>query len=128
MDRNAIYEKYIAFLEGLDGEDAPNLNHGTIKEAVESTGLGFFTCQLGITEIKPLENYRLWCHLKTGETKIFDFTPHLEKPIFQHLKDVKIFNDVSAPYGVPAWMDPDGKERDTEIGISYILIHGIDAS
>ena len=88
---NEAYEKYIKFLEnsitGYSREES-------IRDTVYRCGLGVFSMYLHLTELRPLEDYKLWCKLVTGETKVYDFTPHLNKPMFQHLKDRAKFNDV----------------------------------
>jgi len=118
-----IHEKYITFLER---DPSVIVGEMGIRGVVKEYGLGPFSQYLGITEISPLDNYRIRCVLKTGETKIYDFTPHLEKPMFQHLKDKVKFDDVSIDeFGVPVWMNADGITRDTNIGISWILENGV---
>ena len=119
-----IYEKYITILE-----NNPSVKIGetykSIRDVVEKAGLGAFKMYLKVIEIRPLEDYKLWCRLMTGETKIYDFTPHLDYGIYQILKDKSIFNTVSCPSGVPAWINEEtGLEID--IGISWILIDGVD--
>ena len=80
-----------------------------------------------LIEIRPLEDYRLWCRLSTGETKIFDFTPLLEWEMFQHLKDKDKFNAVRVnEFGVPAWVDEETGIDDLEFGVSYIVYQGVD--
>ena len=81
-----------------------------------------------ITELHPLEDYKLWCRLSTGEIKIFDFTPHLELPMFRHLKDKSKFNDVKIVDGVPAWVSAKKGTRDLDMSLAWIVEYGIDAS
>ena len=120
-DLKKINEKYITFLEN---DPSVIIGDMSIRDTVNQYGLGAFTQYLEIIEIRPLENYKLWCKLKTGETKIYDFTPHLEQPIFQYLKDQSKFDTVSIGHsGVPTWIDESGD--DVDIGISWILIYGI---
>ena len=120
---NAINEKYIDFLEN---DPSVILGEMSIREVVKKAGLGPFTQYLKVIEIRPLDDYKLWCRLRTGEIKIYDFTPQLEFPMYQHLKDKSKFNDVIIDeFGVPVWMDADGVTRDTDIGISCILIDGV---
>ena len=122
-----IEERYIKYLEDL-GVQENIVGDISIRELVKSTGLGFFTKYLKIIEIRPLEDYRLWCRLITGETKIYDFTPHLEQPMFQHLKNVSKFNSVNfGEFGVPTWIS-EKTGCDVDISISWILIDGVDVS
>jgi hypothetical protein len=82
-----------------------------------------------VIEIKPLDNYRLWCRLSTGEKKVYDFTPLLEWEMFQHLRDLDKFKDVGiSKFGCPAWVDEETGLRDLEFGVSYIVEYGEDVS
>ena len=45
-----------------------------------------------ISGVRPMEDYKLWLRFSTGETKIFDFKPLLEKPAFAPLTDKTVFN------------------------------------
>lgn len=62
---------------------------------------------LKVCGIRPLNNYMLWLRFNTGEEKIFDFKPLLDKPAFKPLKDTSIFNTVYIDYGVPVWNNGD---------------------
>ena len=53
--------------------------------------------------IKPLSEHRLWLRFSTGEAKIFDFKPLLNKPAFKKLADEKLFKEVYLDYGVTVW-------------------------
>ena len=80
-----------------------------------------------VIEIRPLEDYKLWCRLSTGETKIFDFTPLLKWEMFQHLKDKTKFDTVGiSEFGCPAWIDEETGIDDLEFGVSYIIEYGAD--
>ena len=39
-----------------------------------------------VSGVRPLEDYKLWVRFNTGEAKIFDFKPLLEKPAFAQTK------------------------------------------
>jgi hypothetical protein len=119
---NEIEEKYINYLEN---DPSVILGEMSIREVVEKCGLGPFTQYLEVLEIKPLEDYKLWCKLKTGETKIYDFTPQFECKMYEPLKDKSIFDTVCAEYGVPAWINKQ-TGLDIELGITWILIDGED--
>jgi hypothetical protein len=122
---NEIIEKYIMILKN---NPSVKLWGKSVREIVRETGLGAFTQYLKVIEVRPLEDYRLWCRLITGEIKIYDFTPQLELPMFKYLKDKSKFNNVEIVGGVPAWVDDETGERDLDIGITWILHHGIDVS
>ena len=80
-----------------------------------------------LTEIKPLNDYKLSCRLSNGEMKIYDFTPHLEWEMFKHMKnDEKAFHNVIINNNVvPAWFDSETGEYDLELGLSWIISNGI---
>ena len=80
-----------------------------------------------LEEVHPLDDYKLLCKLSNGETKMFDFTPMLEWPMFSHLKgDKEEFGKVivSEDFGAPAWPDPGTNEFDLELGLSWIIQKG----
>jgi len=56
-----------------------------------------------VVSVRALEDYNLWIRFSNGETKVFDFTPLLEKGVFNALKNKKVFEDVYVDYGVPVW-------------------------
>jgi len=58
-----------------------------------------------VVSVRAMEGYKLWVRFSTGETKVFDFTPHLNKGAFCALKDMAVFNGVYIDYGVPVWCD-----------------------
>lgn len=62
---------------------------------------------LQITDVRPLPDYQLWIRFNTGETKVFDFKPHLDAPGFLPLKNTDTFRDVYIDYGCPVWLDGD---------------------
>lgn len=55
--------------------------------------------------VEPLENFELSLRFSTGEKKIFDMKPLLEKPVYAPLKNEKLFNRVYLDYGIPSWND-----------------------
>ena len=61
--------------------------------------------QLKVWGIRAMDDYRLWLRFSTGEAKIFDFKPMLEKPAFVSLADRERFRNVYIDYGVPVWND-----------------------
>lgn len=57
--------------------------------------------------VRPLEGHKLWLRFSTGEAKVFDFTPLLDKPAFAPLRDKAVFDGVYIDYGVTVWNDGD---------------------
>ena len=62
---------------------------------------------LKISGVRPMEDYKLWLRFSTGEIKIFDFKPLLEKPAFAPLADYAVFQGVYIDYGVTVWNNGD---------------------
>lgn len=58
-----------------------------------------------ISGVRPMDGNKLWVRFANGEVKIFDFSPLLESPAFQPLKDQEIFKSVYIDYGVTVWND-----------------------
>lgn len=64
---------------------------------------------LKVSGVRPMDDYKLWVRFNTGEAKIFDFKPLLDRPAFNPLIDKNVFNAVYIDYGVTVW---DGGEID----------------
>ena len=60
-----------------------------------------------VAGVRPMEHHRLWGRFNTGEIRIVDFSPFLEKPAFAPLRDETLFRDVYIDYGVTVWMHGD---------------------
>jgi len=58
---------------------------------------------LAVTEVEPLEDYRLLLTFENGEIRIFDMKPYLEKGVFQELKDEKLFRTVRVSFDSIEW-------------------------
>jgi len=56
-----------------------------------------------ITQVTPLDNYRLQLSFNTGETRVFDVAPYLNKGIFTELRDPAYFRSVRLAFGSIAW-------------------------
>ena len=50
---------------------------------------------------------RLWVRFNTGEAKVYDCKPLLEKSGFAPLKDVSVFISVYIDYGITVWLNGD---------------------
>lgn len=77
---------------------------------------------LKVSGVRPMEDYRLWVRFNTGEAKVFDFKPLLDRPAFASLSDMAVFNSVYIDYGVPVWND-----GDIDIAPEALYEHGINA-
>lgn len=60
---------------------------------------------VAVCGVRPMDDYKLWLRFNTGETRIFDFKPLLDRPAFAPLADETAFRSVYIDYGVPVWND-----------------------
>ncbi len=58
---------------------------------------------LKVTGVKAIENYQLVLTFSTGEKKLYDVKPLLEFPVYQPLKDEKVFCDVQVDFETVTW-------------------------
>jgi hypothetical protein len=56
-----------------------------------------------VTSVKALDNYHLELSFNTGETRVFDASPYLDKGIFTELRDPAYFKTVRLAHGSIAW-------------------------
>lgn len=70
--------------------------------------------------VRPMEEYKLWLRFSTGEIKIFDFKPLLEKPGFAPLTEKSVFDGVYIDYGVTVWND-----GDIDISPQFLYDHAV---
>ena len=56
-----------------------------------------------VTQVQPLKNYMLKVSFSTGEVKLFDVKPYLDKGIFIKLQDENFFNQAYVAYGTVCW-------------------------
>lgn len=74
---------------------------------------------LKVCGIRPQEGHKLWVRFTTGEAKVFDFSPLLDKPAFRDLRDEQLFYQVYIDFGVPVW-----KDGDIDISPEYLYENG----
>lgn len=60
---------------------------------------------LEVLDVKPLDGYTLFLLFNDGEAKTFDFSPLLDRPAFQSLKDEAVFRSVYVEDGIVMWCD-----------------------
>jgi hypothetical protein len=58
---------------------------------------------IGITDVKPLEEFNLLLTFENGKQGVFDVKPYLDKGVFKALKNVKMFNSVRVAFRSVAW-------------------------
>lgn len=56
-----------------------------------------------VTAVTTLDDYRLELSFNTGETRVFDVGPYLNKGIFTELRDPAYFRAVRLAFGSIAW-------------------------
>ena len=71
-----------------------------------------------VSGVRALDDYRLWIRFNSGETKIFDFKPLLNKPAFSPLKETDVFKGVYIDYGITVWND-----GEIDIAPEYLYEH-----
>lgn len=63
------------------------------------------TPALKVSGVRPLKDHLLWLRFSTGEARVVDFKPLLEKPAFAPLADITVFQNVYIDYGITVWVD-----------------------
>ncbi len=56
-----------------------------------------------VTAVKALDSFHLELTFNTGETRLFDVTPYLNKGIFTELREPSYFRSVRLAFGSVAW-------------------------
>ena len=77
---------------------------------------------------KPLEIVCYHCQQCVEKALKGYLINHLDKPMFKHLRDPEKFKDVTAVGGTPTWISAKSGKRDLDLGISWIINHGVDVT
>lgn len=56
-----------------------------------------------VRQVLPLDNYQLQIKFSTGEIKVFDARPYLEKGIFTRMKYPDQFRQAYVPFDTVCW-------------------------
>ncbi|WP_127470353.1 DUF2442 domain-containing protein [Thiomicrorhabdus aquaedulcis] len=56
-----------------------------------------------VSSVKPLDNYQLAVTFKTGEERLFDVSPFLEKGVFVQLKNPDFFRRAFIAWDTVCW-------------------------
>ena len=75
-----------------------------------------------VTEVKPLEDYKLLLTFEDGSRKIYDMRPELWGEVFDALKEPAYFNRVFVESGTIKW--PNG----ADICHDKLYRHGVDVT
>lgn len=58
-----------------------------------------------VVTVKPLDGYKLLLSFSTGEKRVFDVAPLLNKPAFRQLQNPGLFNSARIAFGTVIWND-----------------------
>ncbi len=56
-----------------------------------------------VTTVKPLPDFHIYVEVEDGRKGIFDMKPYLGHGVFQELRNVHYFNQVSVLFGAVTW-------------------------
>ena len=56
-----------------------------------------------VTSVQARDDFHLELKFNTGETRLFDARPYLEKGVFQRLKDPALFRQAYVAFGTVCW-------------------------
>ena len=56
-----------------------------------------------VTQVRARDNYMLALEFDTGETRVFDARPYLEKSVFTRLKDPEMFKQAYVACDTVCW-------------------------
>jgi hypothetical protein len=56
-----------------------------------------------VTHVTPCDDFHLELKFNTGETRIFDMRPYLDKGIFQRLRDPALFRQAHVAFDTVCW-------------------------
>lgn len=63
------------------------------------------TQEISVQSVKPLDDMMMIVTFSSGEKRLYDATQLLTFPVFQPLKDEKVFKNAKVEYGVVTWND-----------------------
>ena len=56
-----------------------------------------------VMKVRTRSDYHLELEFNTGEARIFDVRPYLEKGVFQRLKDISLFRQAYVAFDTVCW-------------------------
>lgn len=56
-----------------------------------------------VTQVAPRDDFHLELTFDTGERKIFDVKPYLDKGVFRRLQDIQLFKQAYVGGGTVCW-------------------------
>ncbi len=66
-----------------------------------------------VITVKPENDYKLSVTFDSGEKRLFDVTPFLDKGVFSELKNVDYFKKVKVAFGAIEWPHEQDFSKDT---------------
>jgi Protein of unknown function (DUF2442) len=58
-----------------------------------------------VIHVNPREDFHLELEFSTGEKRVFDVRPYLEKDVFKQLKDISRFKQAHVAFDTVCWPD-----------------------
>lgn len=56
-----------------------------------------------VTQVAPRDDFHLELTFDTGERKVFDVKPYLDKGVFRRLQDIQLFKQAYVEGGTVCW-------------------------
>ena len=56
-----------------------------------------------VAKVRTRPDYKIELEFNTGETRLFDVRPYLEKGVFRQLKDVSLFKQAYVAFDTVCW-------------------------
>lgn len=56
-----------------------------------------------VTHVKPRDDFHLELQFSTGEVRIFDVRPYLDKGVFKQLQDISRFKQAHVAFDTVCW-------------------------
>lgn len=56
-----------------------------------------------VTHVTPRDDFHLELEFNTGELRVFDVRPYLDKGVFKQLKDIKLFKQAHVAFDTVCW-------------------------
>jgi hypothetical protein len=56
-----------------------------------------------VTQVRAREDFKIELIFSTGEARLFDVSPYLEKGVFKRLKDVALFKQAYVAFDTVCW-------------------------
>jgi hypothetical protein len=56
-----------------------------------------------VIKVRTKSDFKMELEFNTGETRVFDVRPYLEKGVFQRLKDISLFKQAYVAFDTVCW-------------------------